>query len=292
MRRGPAVALLLAAALGLAGCVDSPVSAAQVPVGVLLPGDDGGSRWDDVDQPTLDNLVKGPDYAHQPTFETADTPEEATAAATELLDDGARVLVYAAANPQIDTAVTAVARARRIPTVGYDVTGAGISADFAVATDQAKVGDLPGRGLVRGVRAKQGAGVLELVAAPTEDALTALGVGYDNVLQPRYRGQVYRPLGRERVDPAGGPTVVDAYTPPPAQAAAASALVRALVADDRAALDRLAPPAPPGLPRTALVAPVAVYLSNINEVFTSGLVDSDDVCEGALALRCNQLSIP
>lgn len=57
-------------------------------------------------------------------------------------------------------------------------------------------------------------------------------------------------------------------------------------------VDRLASPDADGRSRTVRVAPVAVALDTLNEVFNSGFVDFANVGDTLLALRCNQLSIP
>lgn len=358
-RVGPVVLLGLGLALTASGCSSTPP--AKSTIGVILPSDDAGQRWDQADHFALENQIKGQDYAFNADIENASSPTEATETTTRLINDGSKVIVFAAATHAVESAITATAHARGIPTVGYDLTdsadvgSSAHSAQFVVTTDQRMVGELAARGIVRGLRNKTGATVIELQSAPTRDAQAQITAGEANILAPRYNTHTYRLLATTEVDPAdvpaitatltrllnthGGPvdavlttddTVAQAaitvlrqrgragrttvtgygasaqalqailrgeqfitgYTSPAAQAEKAATLAKALALGDQATLDRLAPPAPAGQPRTVLVAPAPVTLANIVDVFNSGITDSADVCHDILALRCNELSIP
>lgn len=43
--------------------------------------------------------------------------------------------------------------------------------------------------------------------------------------------------------------------------------------------------------RSVLVAPLFITLDTVKQVTDSKIVDSREICEGELELRCNQLSI-
>lgn len=351
-----AVALLgLALGLVLNGCA-SP-AAQHIQVGVILPSDDAGTRWDEADDPVLENQFKGTDFAFAPDTETVSAPNEASDAATKMINEGRKVLVFAAANRDIAAAITTTARARGIPTVGYGPTGVGEdvgAADVVVATDYRKVGELAGRSLVRGLRDKNGATVIQLNSGPNPAAAAQIAEGEHNILGPHYDKRLYRLVATAPVNPADGRAVaatltrlldahggrVDAvltasdavaqaviavlrqrglagktivtgygatpealkavlrgeqfmtgYTTPQAQATAAATAAKALATGDQAGVDRLAPARQDGQPRLALVDPTAVALSDIDQVFNSGIIKSRAVCDDTLALRCNQLSI-
>src|ERR1700754_3619946 len=144
------LAVTLAATFGLAACAGNPPAKEQIKVGVLLPSEDTAARWEQVDNPLLENLFKGNDYAYSPEIENvADEPAKAAATTTEMINGGSRVLVYAAANRETEAAITSTAKARGIPTVGYDWAGTGSSADYAVAPDYRTIGELEGRGIIR-----------------------------------------------------------------------------------------------------------------------------------------------
>jgi D-xylose transport system substrate-binding protein len=198
-----AIAVTFGAALVLAGCASNPPAKEQIKVGVLLPSEDTAARWEQVDNPVLDNLFKGDDYAYSPEIENvADEPAKAAAAATEMINGGSRVLVYAAANRETEAAITSTAKARGIPTVGYDWAGTGSSADYAVALDYRKIGELEGRGIIRGIRSKAGATVVELQSG--DASATQLAEGQHNILDSRFDTHDYRLVAREKVDPATG----------------------------------------------------------------------------------------
>lgn len=354
-RVGTVVLVGLALGLALSGCA-SPTTQ-SIHVGVLLPGDDAGPRWEEADNPTLENQFKGMDYAFDPDIENVSAADEASAAATKMINDGSKVLVFATADRDVATAITTTARKRGVPTVGYGPTGSGDAAgaaDVVVATDYRKVGELAGRALIRGVRDKNGATVIQLDSGPTRDAAAQIAEGERNILAPHYDKRMYRLLATAQVNPADGRAVaatltrlldahggrVDAvltasdavaqaaiavlrqrglagkttvtgygatpealksmlrgdqfmtgYTTPEAQATAAATVAKALATGDQATVDRLAPARPGGQPRVALVAPTAVALDDIDQVFNSGIVESADVCDTTLAMRCNQLSI-
>ena len=322
-----------------------------------MPSDDAGPRWGEADNPILENQFKGMDYAFDPDIETVSAPDEASAAATKMINDGSKVLVFAAANRDVATAITTTARKRGVPTVGYGPSGSGDvagTADVVVATDYRKVGELTGRALIRGVRDKDGATVIQLDSGPTRDAADQIAEGERNILAPHYDKHLYRLVATAQVNPADGRAVaatltrlldthgghVDAvltsddavaqaaiavlrqrglagkttvtgygatpealkamlrgeqfmtgYITPEAQATAAATVAKALATGDQASVDRLAPARPGGQPRVTLVAPTAVALDGIDEVFNSGVVTSDEVCDSTLAMRCNQLSV-
>lgn len=353
--------MLLALGLALAASGCSSTLPPKPAIGVILPDDDAGQRWNDADRPALENEIKGQDYAYNADIENASSPTEATETTTKMIDGGSKVIVFAAVARDIESAITATAHARGIPTIGYDLTDtAGASsrphsARFVVATDQRKVGELAARGVVRGLRDQPGATVIELQSAPTRDAQTQVAAGEANILGPRYDTHTYRLLAIAQVNPADPPATaatltrllnthggtagailttndavaqaaitvlrqrgqadkttvtgygaspqalkailrgeqfITGYTSPAAQAEKAATVAKALAQGDQATLDQLAQPAPAGQPRTLLVDPTATTLTNIDDIFNSGIADSDDVCDNTLALRCNELSIP
>lgn len=351
--------LALGLALTASGCSPTPPPAPTI--GVILPDDDAGQRWNDADRPALEDQIKGQDFAYNADIENASSPTEATETTTKMIDAGSKVIIFAAVARDVESAITATAHARGIPTIGYHLTDtAGApspphSARFVVATDQHKVGELADRGVVRGLHDKPGATAIELDSAPTRDAQTQISAGEANILGPRYDTHTYRLLATAQVNPADPPAIaatltrllnthggtagailttndaiaqtaitvlrqrgqadkttvtgyraslqafkaivrgeqfITGYTSPAVQAERAATVAKALVQGDQATLDRLARPAPAGQPRTLLVAPTATTLTNIADIFNSGIADSDDVCDNTLALRCNELSIP
>ncbi|MGH8964185.1 MAG: substrate-binding domain-containing protein, partial [Actinomycetes bacterium] len=201
---------LLGLALALSGCAATP-PAQKTKIGVLLPDDEAGPRWEQTDELALENEFKGNDFAYEPNIETASTPKEATDTATTMINEGAKVLVFAAPDREVETAITTTAKARGIPTVGYDLTdsptlstsnSAATTADYVITTDYHTVGEITGRGIVRGVRTKPDATVIQLTSGPTRDAATQITEGQRNILAPRYDRHLYRLIATEQVNPA------------------------------------------------------------------------------------------
>lgn len=94
-----------------------------------------------------------------------------------------------------------------------------------------------------------------------------------------------------------GDQFMTVFIPIDQQATAAAKLAGALARNDRAAADTMAPMIVADSiggrkVRAVLVPPVFITLDTINRVIESGLVSSRDICDGELALRCDQLHIP
>ncbi|MGH3852801.1 MAG: hypothetical protein ACRDR6_04740 [Pseudonocardiaceae bacterium] len=94
-----------------------------------------------------------------------------------------------------------------------------------------------------------------------------------------------------------GDQFMTVFTPPAQQATAAAALAAALARNDRAAADNLASmtvtyPVGHRAVRAVLLPPVFITLTTVKQVIDSGLATYRDICDGQLALRCDQLNIP
>lgn len=93
-----------------------------------------------------------------------------------------------------------------------------------------------------------------------------------------------------------GDQFMTVFNPVDPLATAAAKLAGALAKDDRAAADKIAPmisadPTGNRQVHAVLVAPLFITLDTIKQVTDSRSVDSREICEGELQLRCNQLSI-
>lgn len=93
-----------------------------------------------------------------------------------------------------------------------------------------------------------------------------------------------------------GDQFMTVFPPIKQQATAAAKLAGALARNNRAAADRmvsmtLTDPIGHRAIRAVLVPPVFITLDTVKQVIDSGLVDSRDICDGELALRCDQLGI-
>ncbi|MGH3693839.1 MAG: substrate-binding domain-containing protein [Pseudonocardiaceae bacterium] len=93
-----------------------------------------------------------------------------------------------------------------------------------------------------------------------------------------------------------GDQFMTVFIPIDQQATAAAKLAGALARNDRAAADTMAPMIVTDTVghrkvRAVLVSPVFITVDTIDRVIDSGLVSSRDICDGELALRCDQLNI-
>ena len=357
----------LAAAIGLVltitGCTSSGGDSARpgIKVGVIASDPAASTRWEEVDQPLLEDAMRAEGLEPDVQNSQGDATKFA-AIADGMIKDGVKVLVIAAPNNEVGSAVAGKSTARHIPTIDYDRLNLGDSSDYYVSFDPVKAGDLQGRGLalgIRGARAR-GANIIEIDGPRTDPTTPLLAQGARNVLQPRYDTGAYRLVASEPVDNdnnqragavfeqllnangdqvdgvlaandriAGaviavlrkkglngkvrvtglgatpealkailrGDQFMTAFTPIDQQATAAAKLAGALARNDRAAADRMVSMTLPDSIghrkiRAVLVPPVFITLDTVKEVIDSGMVDSRDICDGELALRCDQLNIP
>ncbi|HET9257333.1 MAG TPA: hypothetical protein VFO16_19325 [Pseudonocardiaceae bacterium] len=80
-------------------------------------------------------------------------------------------------------------------------------------------------------------------------------------------------------------------------AAVTAKLAKALAKNDHATADGMVTMTLPGSTarrgiRAILIPPVSITLNTIKQVVDSRLIDSRDICDSELALRCDQLGIP
>ncbi|MGH3833258.1 MAG: sugar ABC transporter substrate-binding protein [Pseudonocardiaceae bacterium] len=170
-----------------------------IKVGVIVSDPAASIRWEEVDQPLLNDAMAAAGL--EPDVENSEGDATQFAAiADRMINNGVKVLVIAAPNSQIGAAVARKATARRIPTINYadDRLPLGGCCDYAISFDPRKVGDLQGRGLtlgIRGARAR-GTAIIEIDGPPADPTTPSLAQGAGNVLQPRYDTGAYRLVAR------------------------------------------------------------------------------------------------
>ena len=89
-----------------------------------------------------------------------------------MITSGVKVLVIASINSESGAAVAAKAKAQGIPVIDYDRLNLGGTSDYYVSFDNVKVGELQGQGLADALKGKQGAQVIEIEGAPTDNNAT------------------------------------------------------------------------------------------------------------------------
>ncbi|MFY9809365.1 MAG: substrate-binding domain-containing protein [Pseudonocardiaceae bacterium] len=364
-----ALAATIGLVLTITGCTGSGADSAGprmleasgpgIKVGVIVSDPANSARWEQVDQPLLEEAMSAQGLQADVENSEGDGTQFA-AIADSMINDGVKVLVLAAPNNEVGVAVERKATARHIPTIDYGGFDVGGSADYVVSSDSVKAGDLQGRGLARGIRGARvrGADVIEIHGPQTDATAPLLAQGARNVLQPRYDSGAYRLVasrsvevgqnagtvfeqllhaagdhvdgvlaaddgmagaviavlrkyglnGKVRVTGLGatpealkailrGDQFMTVFTPVDQQATVTAELAGALARDDREAADRMVSEILTDLlghhdVRTVLVPPVLITLDTVKLVIDSRMVDSHDICDGELALRCDQLNIP
>jgi D-xylose transport system substrate-binding protein len=103
-----------------------------------------------------------------------------------MIAQGVKVLIIAAINSEVGSAVAAKAKAAGIPTIDYDRLNLGGSSDYYVSFDNEKVGAIQGQGLATALKDKPGAQVIEIEGAPTDNNATLFHNGQESVLKPLY----------------------------------------------------------------------------------------------------------
>jgi D-xylose transport system substrate-binding protein len=156
-----------------------------VPVGVILPETASSARWEGFDKPMLEAALKAEGL--EPHIENAqgDVQKFATLA-DGMINDGVKVLIIASINSELGGTVAQKANAQGIPTIDYDRLNLGGSSDYYVSFDNVKVGQLQGQGLADALKGKQGAQVIEIEGAPTDNNATLFYNGQQEVLKPLY----------------------------------------------------------------------------------------------------------
>ena len=187
-----------------------------IPVGVILPETATSARWEGFDKPFLEAALKAEGL--DPHIENAqgDVQKFATLA-DGMINDGVKVLIIAAINSELGGTVAQKANAQGIPTIDYDRLNLGGSSDYYVSFDNVKVGELQGQGLADALKGKpQGAQVIEIEGAPTDNNATLFHNGQQNVLKPLYDSGKLKLVRSQPIDnwdnQVGGTTFEQIFT--------------------------------------------------------------------------------
>ena len=189
---GVGLALALAAcgansaAPAAGGASAAPEVAADAPtVGVILPETESSARWEGFDKPLLEEAMAAAGLDADVQNAQGDEQRFSTLA-DGFIAAGVDVLVIAAITSELGADVAATAKAQGIPTIDYDRLSLGGSSDYYVSFDNEAVGALQGQGLAEALQGQQGAQVIEIRGAPTDNNATLFYNGALTVLQPLY----------------------------------------------------------------------------------------------------------
>ncbi|BBG01491.1 MULTISPECIES: sugar ABC transporter substrate-binding protein [Pseudonocardia] len=154
-------------------------------VGVILPETDSSARWEGFDKPMLDRAMRAEGL--DPDIQNAQGDEQKfSTLADGMISSGVRVLVIASISSDGGATVAEKAQAQGIPVIDYDRLNLGGTSDYYVSFDNERVGALQGEGLVQGIGDEQGAQVIEIEGAPTDNNATLFYNGQQSVLKPLY----------------------------------------------------------------------------------------------------------
>jgi D-xylose transport system substrate-binding protein len=154
-------------------------------VGVILPETTTSARWEGFDHPLLEKALK--DKGFDPIIQNAQGDDQKVSQlADSMLSQGVKVLILASTTGDVGAAVEKKAAAQGVPVIDYDRLNAGGSAQYYVSFDNVKVGQLQGQALADSLKGKQGAQVIEIEGAPTDNNATLFHDGQEKVLKPLY----------------------------------------------------------------------------------------------------------
>jgi D-xylose transport system substrate-binding protein len=156
-----------------------------VKVGVILPETQSSARWEGFDKPLLTAAMQAEGLDADIQNAQGDEQKFSTLA-DGMISSGVKVLVIASISSESGAAVAAKAKAQGIPTIDYDRLSLGGTSDYYVSFDNEKVGALQGQGMADALKGKQGAQVIEIEGAPTDNNATLFHNGQESVLKPLY----------------------------------------------------------------------------------------------------------
>lgn len=168
-------------------------------VGVILPETATSARWETFDKPMLQEALRAEGFAADVQNAQGDVQKFSTHA-DGMIAKGVKVLIIASINSEVGGAVAAKAKRAGIPTIDYDRLNLGGSSDYYVSFDNVKVGELQGQSLADALKAKQGAEVIEIEGAPTDNNATLFYEGQQKVLKPLYDSGALKLVRSQPID--------------------------------------------------------------------------------------------
>lgn len=215
-RKGAGLALVavgLASTLVLSACGSNSTSSgsssssssapsgggANGTVGVILPETATSARWEAFDKPMLQQALSAQGFDSDVQNAQGDVQKFSTLA-DGMIAKGVKVLVIASINSEVGSAVAAKAKKAGIPTIDYDRLNLGGSSDYYVSFDNVKVGELQGQSIATALKGKQGAQVIEIEGAPTDNNATLFHQGQENVLKPLYDNGTLKLVRSQPID--------------------------------------------------------------------------------------------
>jgi D-xylose transport system substrate-binding protein len=187
-----------APASGGSGSSSAP-AAAGVKVGVILPETASSARWEGFDKPLLTKAMQDNGLDADIQNAQGDVQKFSTLA-DGMIASGVKVLVIASIDGDSGAAVEQKAKAQGIPVIDYDRLNLGGTGDYYVSFDNEKVGALQGQGMQQALAGKQGAQVIQIEGAPTDNNATLFANGQDSVLSPLFQSGALKLVRKQAID--------------------------------------------------------------------------------------------
>lgn len=155
-------------------------------VGVILPETKTSARWEGFDKPLLEAALKAEGL--DPDIQNAQGDvQKFSTLADGMINNGVKVLIIATPNSEVGASVAKKAQAQGIQVIDYDRLNTGGTSSYYVSFDNVKVGELQGQGMADALKDKpQGANVIEIEGAPTDNNATLFADGQKKILKPLY----------------------------------------------------------------------------------------------------------
>ncbi|MBB5918876.1 D-xylose transport system substrate-binding protein [Nocardia transvalensis] len=205
-----AVAVALAGLLTLSACGSNTTrddgatgggsgGGANGTVGVILPETATSARWEGFDRPMLQKALSAQGFDADIQNAQGDV-QKFSSLADGMIAKGVKVLLIASINSEVGSVVASKAKKAGIPTIDYDRLNLGGSSDYYVSFDNVRVGQLQGQGLADALKDRQGAQVIEIEGAPTDNNATLFAQGQRRVLQPLYDAGALKLVHSQPID--------------------------------------------------------------------------------------------
>jgi D-xylose transport system substrate-binding protein len=187
-----------------------------IPVGVILPETASSARWEGFDKPMLEAALKAEGLDPQIENAQGDVQKFSTLA-DGMINRGVKVLIIASINSELGGTVAQKANDQGIPTIDYDRLNLGGSSSYYVSFDNVKVGELQGQGMADALKdAPDGANIIEIEGAPTDNNATLFAEGQRKVLDPLYESGKLKLVQSQPIDDwdnqVGGTTFENIFT--------------------------------------------------------------------------------
>ncbi|GLY55076.1 substrate-binding domain-containing protein [Lentzea sp. NBRC 102530] len=169
-------------------------------VGVILPETKTSARWEGFDKPLLEAALKAEGL--DPDIQNAQGDvQKFSTLADGMINNGVKVLIIATPNAEVGASVAKKAQAQGIQVIDYDRLNTGGSSSYYVSFDNVKVGELQGQGMADALKdAPQGANIIEIEGAPTDNNATLFADGQKKILKPLYDSGKFKLVQSQPID--------------------------------------------------------------------------------------------